>query len=110
MILKSQKYIYILLTLIFLISDKVDGVEIDVKGLVELDYSVNTDNQANTFTSIESFLEGNYGKFSTRSGSTFSISQAALSFDFDWESNLSASIVTNGYLGGAKNGLGITEA
>lgn len=91
------------------LNGKLSAVEFEFKGLVELNLGV-VENNKNSTTDNDSFLTGNYGKFSADDGSTFSITQSALSLDIQWQSNFSAKIIGNAYLNGPKDGIGITEA
>ncbi|MBV1911664.1 MAG: hypothetical protein KUG78_20395 [Kangiellaceae bacterium] len=98
-----------LLIVVCLFIPPVHSFEFDTRGLIELEYSaISTDAEDNT-GAPRSFADGGYGKFA-QDETAFSLSQAALSIELDWDNNFSARVVAIGYLGKAKDGLGITEA
>jgi hypothetical protein len=60
--------------------------------------------------SLDSYLSGGYGKFSSNDSAALSISQAAAQFSVIWNSGLSANLVFNSYSENDQTELGITEA
>jgi len=63
-----------------------------------------------TYTSeIDSYLDGDYGKFRFNDGHKLSLAQANLTYQANWENNISLHVITNGYLDGLKNGAGFSE-
>ncbi|MBM7072188.1 hypothetical protein JQC92_09130 [Shewanella sp. 202IG2-18] len=77
---------------------------------VEQDFSGVIDVRAIYNDSIQSYVDGGFGKLRFNSGTHVSISQLGLSHHVDWTDNISSKIVANGYLDNTNEGLGITEA
>ena len=80
----------------------VQAVEQQVHGLVDVRYTL-TDG-------IDSYLNGDYGKFRYDDGEQLSLAQGAASYRLSWENNFSALVVANAYVDGVKDNAGITEA
>ena len=59
---------------------------------------------------ITSYVDGGLGKFRSNPDSQLSLSQLGLSYRVEWDNNMSAHLVANGYWDGVEDGLGITEA
>ena len=86
------------------------ALETSWSGIVELTYSKVSNDQASGNPDINSYLSGDYGKFGNHQGSTSSVTQAAFNFEIDWENNYSFHLVSNAYLNGSKDEIGITES
>ncbi len=81
------------------------AVEQSIKGLADLRIGyVDSDAKADTY------LKGDYGKFSSNQGLSVSIAQLALQYQVNWENNISGRIVINGFSNDASTNLGLTEA
>lgn len=78
------------------------AAEQKLHGLLDLRYTA-TD-------SIDSYLEGGYGKFRFNDGQHFSLAQAALSYQISWQDTLSLQLLANGYANDSHSKLGLTEA
>ncbi len=107
-----ENLVVIISTLLFCYisgSSNAIAVEFELSGLAELDYSYVNNDQDNGLSEIGSFLEGDYGKFDKDFGSSFSLSQAALSLNIEMTNLVSAKLISNAYLGGPKDDVGITE-
>jgi len=67
--------------------------------------------QVNGTADSESYLNGNYGKFSFDEGEGVNLAQLGLQYHLDWENGFSATVIANGYSGSAGDtAFGITEA
>lgn len=73
-----------------------------VRGLLDLRFSVSD--------SIESYVNGGYGKFRFNDGNQLSLAQGTLIYNADWENNLSVHIVANAYMDNINDAIGLTEA
>ncbi len=80
--------------------DSLQAIEYNLQGLLELSY--------NATDSIDSYLKGGYGKYS--SSATLALSQAALNYQISWDNPFSIHLAVNGYLDGEKDALGFTQA
>ena len=78
------------------------ALEQELHGLLELRYTV-------TY-GIDSYLTGDYGKYQFPDGSRFSLSQANINYQLDWQEKLSLHLIASGYANGVKNGLGFSES
>jgi len=78
------------------------AVEHKVHGVFDLRYS--------TTDGIDTYLEGDYGKFRFNDGNQFSLAQGGLSYQASWQDKLSLHLIANAYLDGVKDGIGLTEA
>ena len=98
----KQLIIILAFWLIALIGPSTSAVEQDLSGLVDMRY---------TFTDgIESYLNGDYGKFRDNDGSHLSLSHSALNYKVNWENNLSLVIIANAYVDGVYDHYGMSEA
>jgi len=68
------------------------------------------DVRATNADSVQSYLEGGYGKFSSNDDVALSLGQLGLSYSAEFDSQFSAHLIGNGYAGIANDGAGITEA
>ncbi len=91
----------IILMLILFVSCTVRSIEQNIHGLVDLRYSFNQ--------GIDSYLNGDYGKFSSDDGGDV-LAHAALSYNLRWGQNISAQVTANTYNNVGKDSLGFTEA
>lgn len=78
------------------------AVQHQAHGLVDVRYTI--------IDGIDSYLNGDYGKFRYDDVDQLSPAQAAMSYKLSWDNNFSMLIVANAYADGAIDNGGITEA
>lgn len=81
------------------------AAEQSIKGLVDLRVGYVTSD-----STLDTYLSGDYGKFSNNQGFALSIAQVALQYQADWENNISGRVVLNGFSDSFSTNAGLTEA
>lgn len=76
---------------------------------VESQFHGVVDFRATVTDSLDSYLQGGYGKFSSDDGSHLSIAQAGGELVVAWENGMSAHAVANAYLNNGNDAIGFTE-
>jgi len=89
------------LSLLAVMSGSAVAVEADLAGIVDLRYTA-TDG-------LDSYVNGNLGKFRQDDGENLSLAQAGLAGKLEWDNGVSLHGVANGYLDGVEDDLGLTE-
>lgn len=107
--MNSKHLSQILLPLVFLVSKPGNALEVKFNGFFELALSTEESDVSTGILAGQSYLNGGYGKFASQDTS-IQISHIAFSLDFDWDSNFSARVISDGYLASEKDGVGVTEA
>lgn len=98
----SQFSSKLLLALLLYPNFSAHSVEHKLRGLIEVSYTL-TDG-------IESYLDGNYGKFRFNDGEQFSLSQGTIIYQLDWEDKLSIHLTANAYIDGVKDNINFSES
>lgn len=83
-------------------SSIVTAADVKVNGIIDV--------RASSTDSIESYLHGGYGKFSSNDGEDLSLAQLGVALTATWESGLSGHIVANSYADSEETEFGLTEA
>jgi hypothetical protein len=86
---------------LFLLSDA-QAVETQFHGLIDI--------RASSTDSLDSYLNGGYGKFAQNDGEHLSLSQGGAELKLTWDSGLSAHLVANAYIDQEDSAIGFTEA
>ena len=102
---KYRKYFFSVWIVLF--CNSAFSVEYKWNGLADLRLHL-TDTNSNH--DISSFLDGDYGKFQYQDASGLALSQLAVKFVVDWDNNFSLHLISNSYLDGVKDSLGVTES
>jgi len=68
------------------------------------------DIRATSAKTIDSYVDGGYGKFTSHNGKNLSLAQAGAEVAIDWDVGISAHIVVNAYSDENEDLIGITEA
>ena len=93
--------IFSLALLLFAISN-VNSTEYKLHGVIDI--------RATAADTLESYVNGGYGKFTSHNGANVSLAQAGGEFIVDWDIGVSAHIVGNAYSDENDTTLGLTEA
>ncbi|WP_241238800.1 hypothetical protein [Colwellia sp. Arc7-635] len=91
-----------LVTLLMLSISAVNSAEVKWHGVLDIRAT-----QANT---LESYIDGGYGKFNSHDGANISLAQAGGEFIVEWDTGISAHIVANAYSDKNDSTVGLTEA
>lgn len=89
------------LPILVLISCNIKAANLTVKGVLDLRVSF--------IDGIESYANGNYGKFGLNNGNELSLGQLGGEAIVSWDSGFSAHIVANGYANKENTNIGFTE-
>lgn len=94
--------ILVVVAVLFIHTVNVFATEYKVHGVLDL--------RATSANTLESYVDGGYGKFTSGDGDNISLAQAGIELSAEWDTGISAHIVANGYSDENDTTMGITEA